>query len=340
MPPATYHVGDYPHSVAVGDFTNNGNLDIVSADNGDNPGAVSVLLGNGDGTFRPDPFSPAGSDPGTFPVDAFPFAVAVGSLTPDGNSDIVTSDGDTVSVLLGLGDGAFAPTVTYPIGLSNGLVYVADSLPNVALGDFTGNGLDDIVTADPYIYNPTTQQFTTGEVSVFLGDGDGTFSPAVSYPVGNDAVFVAVGDFNGDGHLDIVTANEADNTVSVLLGDGNGGFSPDPDHSPGLPAGTFAVGFAPVSVAVGDFTGDGHLDIVTANAGDNTVSVLLGDGQGNFQAAVSYTVGSSPSAVTVGDLTGNGRRDIVTTNQDDATVSVLLGNGHGALPTRHHLSRR
>ena len=130
-------------------------------------------------------------------------------------------------------------------------------------------------------------------------------------------VSVAVGDFNGDGNLDIVTAN-SDDTVSVLLGRGDGTF---------LPAGTYTVGDYPEAVAVGAF--NGHPDIVTANDLDNTVSVLLGNGDGTFQPAVTYSVGNSPHSVVVGDFNNDGNTDIVTANSADNTVSVLLGLGDG-----------
>ncbi len=93
---------------------------------------------------------------------------------------------------------------------------------------------------------------------------------------------VAVGDFNGDGILDLVTANYLDNTVSVLLGKGDGTFAPQV---------TYAVGSIPRNVAVGDFNGDGKLDLAVANQGDNTVSVLLGNGDGTFAPQVTYAVG-------------------------------------------------
>ena len=137
-----------------------------------------------------------------------------------------------------------------------------------------------------------------GSVSVLLGNGDGSFQSAVSYPVGTGPEAVAVGDFTGDGFLDIVTANSnydpATNTfgpvgtVSVLLGNGDGTFLHlDPFHSPLLPAGTFAVGAAPYGVALGDF--NGHLGIVTGNFVDGTVSVLLGDSNGEFPATSPRT---------------------------------------------------
>jgi hypothetical protein len=170
----------------------------------------------------------------------------------------------------------------------------------------------------------------SGSVSVLLGDGHGNFQTAVNYPVGAGAASVALGDFNGDGKLDIVTANAGSagpvlgevpsgatpgHTVSVLLNDGHGHFGP---------AVAYPVGAGPRSVAVGDVNGDGKPDIITANSGGttpgNTVSVLLGDGRGSFSAATSYRVGSQPIAVAVGDVNGDGKPDLVTAGGNGVTV--------------------
>jgi hypothetical protein len=141
---------------------------------------------------------------------------------------------------------------------------------SLAIGNVDGGDTPDIVTAN-----------ASGSVSVLLGDGHGHFGPAGNYPVGVGAASVALGDFNGDGTLDIVTANAGSagpvlgevpfgatpgHTVSVLLNDGHGHFGP---------AVTYPVGPSPRSVAVGDVNGDGKLDIVTANYGGNSVTVLL-----------------------------------------------------------------
>ena len=191
--------------------------------------------------------------------------------------------------------------------------------------------------------------------------------PGSPYPVGETPYAVAVGDFNGDGKLDIVTANLS-STVSVLLGKGGGTFQVQPPIPVGGNPEAVAVGdfngdgkldivvglrfaFAisvllgkgdgtfqtpqnipvdgsVVGVAVGDFNHDGNLDIVTANA-QSTVSVLLGNGDGTFQNSQTYFVGSVPKAVAVGDFNGDNKLDIVVTNAGDNTVSVLLGKGDG-----------
>jgi ATP:corrinoid adenosyltransferase len=311
-----------PLAVAVGDFTNDGNMDIVTANSGR---TVSVLLGNGNGTFTAATGSP-------YPVGSVPRAVAVGDFTGDGNLDIVTAnynDG-TVSVLLGNGNGTFTAATgsPYSVGLSNGYTQRTNA---VAVGDFTGDGNLDIVTA-----NDGTG---SGTVSVLLGNGKGAFTAATGSPYPVDPVVgsltaVAVGDFTGDGNLDIVTAdfnydnNDGTGTVSVLLGNGKGAFT----VATGSP---YPVGGGPRGVAVGDFNHDGNLDIVTANFDDGTVSVLLGNGKGAFTAATGspYPVGGGPRGVAVGDFNHDGNLDIVTAN-GDGTVSVWLGNGKGTFTTK------
>jgi len=133
---------------------------------------------------------------------------------------------------------------------------------------------------------------------------------------------IAVGDFNGDGNLDLAVTNQQDNTVTILLGNGDGTFAAAP-VSP-------ATGNSPVSIAVGDFNGDGKLDLAVANQQDNTVTILLGNGDGTFTAAsASPATGSSPFSIAVGDFDGDGNLDLAVTNQQANTVTILLGNGDG-----------
>ncbi|MFE7352013.1 FG-GAP-like repeat-containing protein, partial [Streptomyces sp. NPDC057543] len=134
---------------------------------------------------------------------------------------------------------------------------------------------------------------------------------------------VAVGDFNGDGFPDIVTANTNADSASVLLNNGDGTFATKTDYP---------TGSVPTSVAVGDFNGDGFPDIVTSNLGVSTVSVLLNNGDGTFGAKTDYPTGSGPVAVAVGDFDGDGAPDLVTANSV-STVSVLSNNGDGTFGT-------
>ena len=192
------------------------------------------------------------------------------------------------------------------LGFRHAVTY-SSATPTVpmAVGDFNGDGKQDFVAAA-----------ATG-VSVFLGNGDGTFQSAVNYSTSSTVTSVAVGDFNGDGKMDLAVANDYPNTsVSVLLGNGDGTFQA---------AVNYPVAQYPYGVAVGDFNGDGKADLVFVSA--NNVNVLLGNGNGTFSAAVSYSTGVSAYSVAVGDFNGDGKTDIVASTYTG--VSVLLGNGNG-----------
>jgi hypothetical protein len=155
--------------------------------------------------------------------------------------------------------------------------------------------------------------------------GSVSFAPGATYSLGvSTPRSAAIGDLNGDGHPDVVTANSGSNDVSVLLGDGTGVFRL---------LGSYPSGTNPNSVAVADLNGDGHPDLVTANSGSNDVSVLLGDGTGAFAAAQSFAVGASPASVAIGDLNGDGKPDVVTANSGSNDVSVLLNTTITSSPT-------
>jgi len=259
------------------------------------------------------PFTSAPGSP--ISVGSQPNVVAVGDFNGDGIPDLAVVNGaaDTVSVLLGNGNGTYTPAPGSPIA-------VGDAPDSVAVGDFTGDGKADLAVVNA----------SDDTVSILLGNGNGTFSAATGSPiaVGTQPADVAVGDFTGNGKLDLAVTNFNDNTVSVLLGNGDGTFTP----APGSP---IAVGTSPYGVAVADFNGDGKPDLAICNSGSNSVSVLLGNGDGTFTAAPGspVSVGSGPFAEAVGDFNGDGKPDLAVANYNDSTVSVLLGNGDGSFTT-------
>jgi hypothetical protein len=190
------------------------------------------------------------------------------------------------------------------------------------VGKFRGVGMpDDLAVANS----------NSGDVSVLLGNGDGTFQAPQNFGADGFPRSVAVGDFNGDGILDLAVANEGSNNVSVLLGKGDGTF---------LLAVNYDVGPDSIfpSVAVGDFNGDEVQDLAVASGFFGKVSVLLGNGDGTFRAPVSFAAGVQPWSVAVGDFNGDGLPDVAVANLGDcsegscvgSSVSVLLGTGDGS----------
>ena len=211
---------------------------------------------------------------------------------------------------------SFVPPVTLPVGVQPRAVTVAD---------FNNDGKPDLAVLNVG-QSPTFQS----SVSVLLGNGNGSFQPAITTNVvnsgsGQGAVpSLAVGDFNGD-HLTDVAVNtvgrSGNSAVEVMLGKGDGSFQPN--HK------LLSVGQGAVSVAVGDFDRNGALDLVTANITSGTLSLLLGNGDGTFRPRVDLAVGANPRAVAVGDFNGDGLPDVATAKQLSNTVSVLLGQGNG-----------
>jgi FG-GAP-like repeat/Abnormal spindle-like microcephaly-assoc'd, ASPM-SPD-2-Hydin len=175
------------------------------------------------------------------------------------------------------------------------------------VADFNGDGNLDMAVVNEM----------DDTVSVFLGNGDGTFQARVPYPVGRAPVFVLAGDFNGDGRPDLVVVNAGDNTISVLLGQGDGTFQKAITFSPTLP---------PLFIRSGDFNGDGNLDLAVSTAFANSISVLLGNGDGTFQNAIVTDIPAGAGDLAVGDLNHDGKLDVVIASSG---LDTLLGNGDG-----------
>lgn len=292
-------MGQNPDSMAIGDFNGDGKLDLVTANQGSDN--VSILLGDGTGSF---------SFAMNFEVGKNPYAVAVGDFNHDGNVDLATANGgfvpnskprNTVSVLLGDGTGNFSrstPDLTVETGAEN-----------VGVGDFDKNGNLDIVSVN----------HDSNNVSLLLGDGMGGFGAAKNFPTAGHRAGAVVGDFNGDGNLDLAMGGHSAR-VSVLFGDGAGNFGSLQQFG--------EAGFP--SIAGGDFNADGKSDLVVGNFAQKSISVLLGDETGSFTTATGspLKLTSDPTSVVVGDFDSDGKQDIAAIGSDK-TISVLLGNGTG-----------
>src|SRR5258706_1149445 len=294
-----FGTGSVPLGIAIGDMNSDGKLDLVVANNYDNP--VSVLLGKGDGRFEPKR---------DFGTGYAPAAVAVADLNADGKLDVVVAnngdleygspDGST-SVLLGNGDGTLQTRTDYATGHSF----------SVAIGLLNGDTTPDLAVA----HGPG--------VSVWIGNGNGTFVPGGDYGTASYRIAVAIGDLNGDTKADLVTANTGgpNGSISMFLGDGSGVFASSTDV-PTL--GTMN----PSMVALGDLNGDHKVDLVTrSDTLGGAVAVLLGNGNGTFAPKVAYAAGY-PQAVAIGDVSGDGKPDLVVA-RGLRQLTVLLGNGNG-----------
>ena len=246
----------------------------------------------------------------TLPV-ASPIYLAKGDFNRDGKMDLVAANevANTVTVLLGNGDLTFG----VPLALSVGQKPV-----EVLVADLDGDGkLDLLVTNN-----------LSDSLSVLLGHGDGTFESQQTFPVGGWPQGTGVGDFNADGQLDVAVGNVRDDNVSVLTGNRSTGF----DSQRTWPAGAQAV-----SVAVADFNGDGKPDLAVTNPsrldGTGTVSLLLGRGDGTFQAQRTFATGNvHPIGCYVADFNRDGKPDVATVSQfSSRSVSILMGDGVGGL---------
>ena len=296
-----FPVGVGPSPIAVADVTGDSRLDVVTGNQvGSN---ISVLPSDGEGGIG---FA------GNFPVGTYPHSIVAVDLDGDGNADIATANAisNDVSVRMSDGSGGFGLEAHYAVG---------NSPTSIASGDFNEDGHPDLVAAD----------LGSGEVSILLSDGAGGFESALDFGVGGtfqSPYAVAVGDANGDGHLDLATAdtNISNEGISLLLGDGTGHFG----DAVLLPVGA-GTNMSPQGIVLADVTGDGKADIVTANLGSSDLSLLVGDGAGNFAAALSLPTDLGPVVVAAADVNGDGVVDLVTVNQTAQSSSVLIGDGGG-----------
>jgi hypothetical protein len=313
-----------PAVVVAGDFNEDGKPDLAVAHSsaGNLASGVSILTGNGDGTFKAPRSGGSLSDPlvPDYAIADTPAALAAADFNGDGHPDLVIATyssgafrfgatfGGTMSVLLGKGDGTFQAHHDFGGGVQG-----VPGGAALAVGDVNRDGAFDLIAANG----------TANSVVVLLGDGHGQFGGALDTLTDLYPNFLVAGDFNRDGKLDLAVGNTGVGGAAVALGNGDGTFS--------AAARTNSLTFTIDAIGAADFNGDGKPDLAAANH-TTSCSIFLGNGDGSFQPHSDLDTQASPSAMTIGDLNNDGKMDIALGLGLGYTgfLGILIGNGNGS----------
>ena len=349
--PTIYPIGGGAYSIAAADLTGDGIVDLATSTftsvNGSNSPQIGVLVGNGNGSFQPVQLSPT---PGGLPVRS----LVTGDFDGDGRADLMAKGENSLAVLISQGNGTFRPPepVTLPPATPPGYTGepLAQSVEEVVVGDFNADGLLDSVVTGSTSYTIVVgpgpyggyyeQTMTNKHANVLIGTGLGTFDHVgiFGWPQQSSNTFVVgpdVGDFNGDGNLDLLSSEltsygpwtNAYSALSAWLGNGEGTIQ-SPRITSLYPGGHL------IHYAVADFNQDGRTDVLTGGAAYATAAVALGNPDGTFTPMNPFSTGIGLShywvTTEVGDINGDGKIDLLFVSGESGNgSSVVLGNGNG-----------
>jgi hypothetical protein len=302
---ASYKVGKNPTTITAGDLNQDSFTDLITTNIASN--TVSILLGNGDGTFK---------EQTQLHVCQEPRALVMGDFNEDGHVDVALacSGGDEISLLIGQGNGKFEEGQRYPVHRTP---------ISLAADDLNGDHHLDLVVA-----------LRNDKVKVFLGDGMGEFRHGVQYEHGDTPTSVALSDLNSDGKLDLVVTNGGpmSNAVSIWLGNGDGTFRDPKDYS---------TGRRPLGVSFGDFNNDHYSDLLVINGEKDCFTTFLGNGNATFRAGQDSGADAGPNFGLARDFNGDHLVDVAIVNLQSNDLSILFGKGDGTFhyPPRNYRTK-